>query len=106
MKKLTSFLFVLIILSLFGFSSNTPKKSEDESLSERVDSVLSLMSLEDKIGQLNQLSFGIGWGPTIKVAVPDEYKELIRQGKVGSFLNAVEQSSLMNFKKLRLMNLI
>ena len=55
----------------------------------RVDSVLSLMTLDEKIGQLNQLSFGIGWGPTVKVAVPDEYKQQIREGKIGSFLNAI-----------------
>ena len=89
MKKIASFLFVVIIISLFGFSSNNPQKPYDEIISERVDSVLSLMTLEDKIGQLNQLSFGIGWGPTVKIAVPDEYKDLIRQGKIGSFLNAV-----------------
>ena len=47
------------------------------------------MTLDEKIGQLNQLSFGIGWGPTIKVAVPDEYKAQIREGKIGSFLNAI-----------------
>jgi beta-glucosidase len=100
MKKLISFLFVLIILSLFGFSGNTLKKSEDEILAERIDSVLSLMSLEDKIGQLNQLSFGIGWGPTVKVAVPDEYKNLIRQGKVGSFLNAVGAEFTYELQKI------
>jgi beta-glucosidase len=47
------------------------------------------MSLDEKIGQLNQLSYGIGWGPTVKVAVPDEYKQQIREGKIGSFLNAI-----------------
>ena len=100
MKKLISFLFALIILSLFGFSGNTPKKSEDEALAERIDSVLSLMSLEDKIGQLNQLSFGIGWGPAVKVAVPDEYKELIRQGKIGSFLNAIGAEFTYELQKI------
>ena len=100
MKKLTSLLFVIIFISLFGFSGNNPKKSEDELLSERVDSVLSLMTLEDKIGQLNQLSFGIGWGPTVKVSVPDEYKEMIRRGKVGSFLNAVGAEFTFELQKI------
>lgn len=100
MKKLTPFLFIIIILSLFGFSSNDLKKSGDDIISARVDSVLSLMTLEDKIGQLNQLSFGIGWGPTVKVSVPNEYKELIRQGKVGSFLNAVGAEFTYELQKI------
>jgi len=89
MKKITAFIFVVIVLSLFSLGGNNLQKSTDEIISERVDSVLSLMTLEDKIGQLNQLSFGIGWGPEVKISVPDEYKELIRQGKIGSFLNAI-----------------
>jgi beta-glucosidase len=80
-------LFVLLSLFLFpGFKPiNTPVKSLDE----RVDSVMNLMTMEEKIGQLNQLSFGIGFGPTVKSQVPDEYKEMIRKGHIGSFLNAV-----------------
>ena len=89
MKKITPFLFAIIILSWFGFRNDNTQKSPEEIIAERVDSVLSLMTLEEKIGQLNQLSYGIGWGPTVKISVPDEYKELIRQGKIGSFLNAV-----------------
>jgi beta-glucosidase len=60
----------------------------EEKILLKVDSVLSLMTLEEKIGQLNQLSYGIGWGPTVKVSVPEEYQNLIREGKIGSFLNA------------------
>lgn len=100
MKKITPYLFILIILSFFGFGSNSSKKSADDLISARVDSVLSLMTLEDKIGQLNQLSFGIGWGPAVKVSVPDEYKELIRQGKVGSFLNAVGAEFTYELQKI------
>ena len=100
MKKLAPFLFVIIVLSLLGFSSNDLKKSPEDLISARVDSVLTLMTLEDKIGQLNQLSFGIGWGPTVKVSVPDEYKELIRQGKVGSFLNAVGAEFTYELQKI------
>lgn len=100
MKKLTPFFFTIIILSLFGFGGNNPKKSTDDIISARVDSVLSLMTLEDKIGQLNQLSYGIGWGPTVKVSVPDEYKQLIRQGKVGSFLNAVGAEFTYELQKI------
>jgi beta-glucosidase len=89
MKKLFLILSSVVLIALSGFVNNTPKLSNDEIISARVDSVLSLMTLDEKIGQLNQLSFGIGWGPTIKATVPDEYKAQIRDGKIGSFLNAI-----------------
>lgn len=100
MKKLHIFLLTIIIPLIFGFSGNEPIKSSQDGISERVDSVLSLMSLDDKIGQLNQLSFGIGWGPNVKVAVPDEYKDLIREGKIGSFLNAVGAEFTYELQKI------
>lgn len=89
MKKSFIFLFFVIIIALSGFVQFPEKISDDEIISARVDSVLSLMTLEEKIGQLNQLSYGIGWGPTVKISVPDEYKQLIKEGKIGSFLNAI-----------------
>ena len=86
-KYITTTLVILILC--FGIISPQKKNISEEVISIRVDSVLSLMTLDEKIGQLNQLSFGIGWGPTIKSNVPDEYKALIREGKIGSFLNAL-----------------
>ncbi len=89
MKKYFVFLFSVVVIALSGFVQTPEINSEENILSTRVDSVLSLMTLDEKIGQLNQLSFGIGWGPTVKVSVPDEYKQQIREGKIGSFLNAI-----------------
>lgn len=89
MKRLILILFSISILFLTGFVDNSHKPSSEEIIAARVDSVLSLMTLDEKIGQLNQLSYGIGWGPTVKVTVPEEYKQLIREGKVGSFFNAI-----------------
>ena len=89
MKKYFVFIFSVLLLAVSGFVQTPQQKSSDDIISLRVDSVLSLMTLDEKIGQLNQLSFGIGWGPTVKVAVPDEYKQQIREGKIGSFLNAI-----------------
>ncbi len=88
MKKNIPYLFILLVAAFFGFSSSNSKIIPEDTLSVRVDSVLSLMTLEDKIGQLNQLSYGSGFGPEVKTNIPAEYKELIKQGKIGSFLNA------------------
>lgn len=91
-------LFVLILF--IGIINPQKNISSNQNLSARVDSVLKLMTLDEKIGQLNQLSFGIGWGPTIKSNVPEEYKELIRQGKIGSFLNALGAEFTYDLQKV------
>jgi len=79
---------VLISLSISGFYQTFSQTIPEEQISIRVDSVISLMTLEEKIGQLNQLSYGSGWGPTVKVQISSEYEEMIKLGEVGSFLNA------------------
>ena len=54
-------------------------------LDKRVDSVLSLMTLEEKVGQLNQLSSDfVATGPITK---DGDKQDRVRQGKVGSYLN-------------------
>lgn len=52
---------------------------------EKVDSVLAMMTIEEKVGQLNMLSSGFAeTGPTLS----EEYRELIGESKVGAILNA------------------
>ncbi len=88
--KLTKKILLLAFLLLLsqGFIKYVPHDNPEAKIISRVDSVLSLMTLEEKVGQLNQLSYGSGWGPTVKVQVSSEYKEMIKEGKIGSFLNA------------------
>jgi beta-glucosidase len=84
MKK---YIILLLFFSLFiTLQAQNRLNPRTES---KIDSLLSIMTLEEKAGQLNQLSFGIGWGPEVKSQVPEEYKQLIRDGKIGSFLNAI-----------------
>ena len=78
----------------------TNQQSDEQKISAKVDSVLSLMTLDEKIGQLNQLSYGIGWGPTVKVSVPDEYKQMIKEGKIGSFFNAIGAEFTYELQKI------
>ncbi len=54
-------------------------------LEKRVDSVLRLMTLEEKVGQLHQLSSDfVATGPITK---DGDKQDRVRQGKVGSYLN-------------------
>jgi len=79
--------FILIVLlSMFYVSCKSPgSTSGDANIDRRVDSVMALMSLDDKIGQLNLLTSD--WdvtGPTFR----KDYEDLIRQGKIGAIFNA------------------
>lgn len=64
-------------------SANAQQKSIDQ----KVDSVLRLMTLEEKVGQLNQYSSDFAsTGPITKEG---DKQDQIRQGKIGSYLNVV-----------------
>jgi len=54
-------------------------------IDRRVDSVLSLMTLEEKVGQLNQLSSD--FAATGPITRDGEKQDRVRQGKIGSYLN-------------------
>ncbi|MBB2144610.1 glycosyl hydrolase [Pedobacter sp. LMG 31464] len=79
MNKISS----LILLLFIGF---TPKlNAQKKSIDQRVDSVLKLMTLKEKVGQLNQYSGKEVTGPT-----SDRKNYLlndIKSGMVGSMLN-------------------
>lgn len=55
----------------------------------KIRDLISRMGLEEKVGQMNQLS-----GPN------EAYKDLIRQGKVGSLLNVVGADKCNEFQKV------
>jgi beta-glucosidase len=71
--------FALLCISCFCIGAVAQK-----SLEKRVDSVLALMTLEEKVGQLNQYTSSWATGP---VSPETNKLEQIRAGKVGSLLN-------------------
>ena len=75
----------LLMLILKGCGTYPNGMSADKELDRRVDSVLELMSVEEKLGQLSLLTSD--WdvtGPTMR----KEYMEDIRSGKCGNIFNA------------------
>lgn len=88
MKKLL--LLVLVSVSLFA---------QKISFEQRADSVLALMTLEEKVGQLVQYSGG--WATGAETGKPTEGSdELIRKGRVGSFLNVVSSKLTGKMQKI------
>jgi len=77
----SSFLTVLIFLQ--PITSAAQRKTVDQ----RVDSVLRMMTLEEKIGQLNQ--YNDDWNATGPVTLDSTKKQQVLKGQVGSLLNCV-----------------
>lgn len=61
--------------------------TQSRPISQKVDSVLSLMTLEEKIGQLNQ--YNDDQSATGPVTLDPDKEGQVRRGEVGSMLNAV-----------------
>lgn len=77
------YLLVIVVAIFTGCQKNS--NTSPSSANSRVDSVLALMTLEEKIGQLTLFTSDYDvTGPTIR----ENYKDDIKAGKVGAIFNA------------------
>lgn len=75
------------LLSLFLLTvSMSPAFSQKDDIGQKVDSVLGMMTLQEKVGQLNQLNDN--WFATGPMTENSDLAGMIRAGKVGSMLNS------------------
>jgi beta-glucosidase len=81
----TGFVLILILIALPASVQSQTAVDVESNIDVKVDSLLQLMTLEEKIGQLTLFTSDLTTtGPTIR----DNYKELINNGKVGAVFNA------------------
>ncbi|KAF0204391.1 MAG: hypothetical protein FD170_296 [Bacteroidetes bacterium] len=84
MKNYNSGIAVFLMLLVLALYTE-PASSQKLSIDQRVDSLLKLMTLEEKIGQMNQYSgFEEATGPVTEEA---DKLEQLRRGMIGSMLN-------------------
>jgi beta-glucosidase len=84
MKLLAGSSVVISFFILTGCGSETGKANNDP-IARRVDSVLNLMTMEEKAGQLTLYTSDLEvTGPTVRA----QYKEDIKAGRVGALFNA------------------
>ena len=90
MMKINSILAVgaIVMASVISVASAEVK---DDPVEARVEALISQMTLQEKIGQLNQLSVG-GFTPPVAGQ--------IRSGKVGSILNEVNPKVINRYQKV------
>jgi beta-glucosidase len=80
LNPLPALTLLLTVLSFPAFSQVKP-------IEQRVDSVLRLMTLEEKIGQMNQ--YNDDWNATGPLTVDTDKAGQVRNGQLGSLLNCV-----------------
>ncbi|HUR31398.1 MAG TPA: hypothetical protein VMZ69_08185, partial [Saprospiraceae bacterium] len=78
------YLWVAVVL-ISGCQTRVPSKSSVDKFDNRIDSVLALMTLDEKIGQMTLFTTDWGsTGPTIR----EGYEEDIRSGRCGALFNS------------------
>ena len=83
-------LSVLVAVCLLSFASCGSQKATDPT-EAKIDSLLTQMTLDEKIGQMNQLT-GMG--------ISDDMKQQIKEGKVGSILNEVDVNIINELQRV------
>ncbi len=93
--------FILLILSLpLILQAEFPKELSllEPPMDEFIDSLMEKMTFEEKLGQLAQYAGGGSLGFNTKI--DEEKKELVRKGKVGSFLHVLGAGFLGGLQKI------
>ncbi|HSD06929.1 beta-glucosidase BglX [Flavobacterium sp.] len=89
MKKTTT--LVLVFVSFFAFS-------QQQTVDQKVEALLKKMTLEEKIGQLNQYtSNDVATGP---ITVNDNKQNEIKKGLLGSMLNVMGTTRTRQYQEL------
>ncbi len=81
----TEFISVSKTFVLLVFLFIIPLRAQDAIIERKIDSLLSIMTLEEKIGQVTQ--FAGTWSIGKEAGITEDQKMKIRAGSAGSFLN-------------------
>ncbi len=97
---------ICALLFMLSITVNAQNKLINPKIEQKVDSVLALMTLEEKVGQLNQHNGS--WDVTGPIPENNEYvaerARLLMNGGVGSMLNVVGAEATFEAQKLAVEN--
>ncbi|MHC0441069.1 glycoside hydrolase family 3 N-terminal domain-containing protein [Flavobacterium sp. 3-210] len=101
-KRVTLAIVLMLSATSIAFSQNKKAVYLDKNaaIEARVKDLLSRMTLEEKAGQLNQINYGMFTGPDNKVDDEKAKLDLVRQGKIGSFLNTLGVSKIKKVQQI------
>lgn len=91
---------IIVNISLFVFALLQLNNvvAQKKTVAQKVDSVLRLMTLDEKIGQLNQ--YNDDWKATGPVTVDNEKVIQISKGQVGSLLNSLGTERIRSWQNI------
>ncbi|MGI6074008.1 MAG: beta-glucosidase BglX [Fermentimonas sp.] len=102
--KIKQLLAIIVLLSFIGCGKkgNVSERSwqsfsGDKRIEQRVDSVLKLMTLEEKIGQMTQ--FSANWSITGPV-MSDDFQPYLEKGLIGSIFNATSVKGVRQMQEI------
>lgn len=101
--KLFKLISIVILMNTFSScqTQKSSKSSTESSYAAQVDSLMALMTLEEKIGQMNQYSgFWEVTGPAPEKGNAAERYEQLRRGLVGSMLNVTGVENVRAVQKI------
>lgn len=84
----------IITVSLFGCESS--QQVSQDPLEQKIDSIMSKMSLIEKIGQTAQR----GTSSRVKGALSEELKTAVREGRVGSLINVMNKEFVDELQRI------
>ena len=97
-KAVFSLLLISISFSIFSQQNNTASKLAKQSIDQKIDVLLKKMTLEEKVGQLNQYSFD--WWATGPITIKRDQEEAVKNGKVGSMLNVLGATYTRHYQEI------
>ena len=102
MKKFSVWISASLFFILLGcVKHNTAFENKETSIEYRIDSLLALMTIDEKIGQLNQYSVGPNMtGPGNKTGTDSIRYARLLNGQVGSVLNLLGAEETHKLQKL------
>ncbi|MDT0558330.1 beta-glucosidase BglX [Ichthyenterobacterium sp. W332] len=87
-KQNITITLILFFIMSYSYAQNTTHKVLDKSTEHKIDSLLSIMTIEEKVGQMNQLNgFWDATGPVPKEGSAETKYEDLKNGWVGAMLN-------------------
>jgi beta-glucosidase len=89
-----------VLLAQSAISQNLPAGRQGKTIDQKVDSVLKLMTLDEKVGQMNQ--YNGPWAATGPLTNDNNLLSQIKEGKVGSMLNVTGVARTRELQQLAL----
>lgn len=101
LKYIITICLIIVLYGCFGKRNNSMMEIKEQILTKKVDSLLNLMTIEEKVGQMNQYNgFWDVTGPAPEKGNAELKYEHLKNGLVGSMLNVRGAEEVRKVQKI------